>query len=296
MIESGAAAGSRARRARHEALRGGPARAARHAADRSPRCSRGSRSASTRWRSSSTCAPSAARSPSPARWRARSPPVRGVGAPLQGRLVDAFGPRRVLAAARRAPRGGARRDRRRRAEAGAPAAVLVACGVLAGFAIPPTSSVLRSMWPSLLRDRQELIPAAYALDSVLIELIFVLGPLLTAAIATAALTARRADRLGGERDRRDPDVHRAAALARARAGPGRPRAGLLGALGVAGRAHARAHVAARRGRHRHLRGHAARVQRRHGRGVDGRRAAGAVVDRQRVPAGSPTARCATGRR
>ena len=39
------------------------------------------------------------------------------------------------------------------------------------------------MWPSLLRERQELIPPAYALDSVLIELIFILGPLLTAAIA-----------------------------------------------------------------------------------------------------------------
>ena len=39
------------------------------------------------------------------------------------------------------------------------------------------------MWPSLLRERRELIPAAYALDSVLIELIFVLGPLLTAVIA-----------------------------------------------------------------------------------------------------------------
>ena len=61
--------------------------------------------------------------------------------------------------------------------------MLLVCSVSAGFAIPPTSSVLRSMWPSLLRERRELIPAAYALDSVLIELIFVLGPLLTAVIA-----------------------------------------------------------------------------------------------------------------
>ena len=52
--------------------------------------------------------------------------------------------------------------------------------VSAGFAIPPTSSVLRSMWPTLLRDREELLQPAYALDSVLIELIFILGPLLTA--------------------------------------------------------------------------------------------------------------------
>jgi predicted MFS family arabinose efflux permease len=39
--------------------------------------------------------------------------------------------------------------------------------------------VLRSRWPLLLADRPELIPSAYALDSVLIELIFVTGPLLT---------------------------------------------------------------------------------------------------------------------
>ena len=107
----------------------------------------------------------------------------GVGAPVQGRLVDAFGQRRVLvplglvhAAALGAIVG--------TAEAGAPVAVLVVCGLLAGFAIPPTSSVLRSMWPTLLREQPDLIPTAYALDSVLIELIFVLGPLLTAAIAT----------------------------------------------------------------------------------------------------------------
>ena len=69
-------------------------------------------------------------------------------------------------------------------EAGAPTAVIVAFGFLAGFAIPPTSSVLRSMWPDLLRERPELLQPAYALDSVLIELIFILGPLVTALIAT----------------------------------------------------------------------------------------------------------------
>ena len=109
----------------------------------------------------------------------------GVGAPVQGRLVDRLGQRRVLvplafvhATALCAVIGFA--------ELGAPTVVLVACSVSAGFAIPPTSSVLRSMWPSLLRERSDLVSTAYALDSVLIELIFVLGPLLTAAIATLA--------------------------------------------------------------------------------------------------------------
>jgi len=107
----------------------------------------------------------------------------GVGAPIQGRLVDRFGQRRVLV-----PLGlvhaAALGAIVATTEAGAPVAVLVACGLVAGFAIPPTSSVLRSMWPTLLREQPELIPAAYALDSVLIELIFVIGPLLTALVAT----------------------------------------------------------------------------------------------------------------
>jgi MFS family permease len=109
----------------------------------------------------------------------------GIGAPVQGRLVDGFGQRRVLvplgivhAAALGAVVAST--------EAGAAAAVLVAFAFVAGFAIPPTSSVLRSMWPSLLRERPELLQPAYALDSVLIELIFILGPLVTAIIATAA--------------------------------------------------------------------------------------------------------------
>jgi MFS family permease len=135
----------------------------------------------------------------------------GVGAPIQGRLVDAFGQRRVLV-----PLGvvhaGALGALVAGTEAGASGAVLFACGLLAGFAIPPTSSVLRSMWPSLLRDQPELMQPAYALDSVLIELIFVLGPLLTAVVATVLEPPSRAMR---------PDPHR-------------PRAGALGALASPG--------------------------------------------------------------
>ena len=112
----------------------------------------------------------------------------GIGAPVQGRLVDRYGQRRVLV-----PLGvvhalalGAIVAS---GEAGAPAALLVLCSFTAGFAIPPTSSVLRSMWPSLLRERPELVQAAYALDSVLIELIFVVGPLLTGLIAAVGSPA-----------------------------------------------------------------------------------------------------------
>jgi MFS family permease len=108
----------------------------------------------------------------------------GIGAPVQGRLVDRFGQRRVLvplAFVHAAALGSVVAL----TELGAPTAVLLACSLSAGFAIPPTSAVLRSMWPSLLREQPELLPAAYALDSVTTELIFIAGPLLTALIATA---------------------------------------------------------------------------------------------------------------
>jgi hypothetical protein len=58
---------------------------------------------------------------------------------------------------------------------GAGVAVLVACGLLAGAALPPTSSVLRASWPQLLASRPELLTAAYALDATLIQLSFASG-------------------------------------------------------------------------------------------------------------------------
>jgi MFS family permease len=157
----------------------------------------------------------------------------GVGAPVQGRMVDALGQRRVLV-----PLGivhaAALGALVASTEAGAPVAILVALGLLAGFAIPPTSSVLRSMWPSLLVDRPQLIQAAYALDSVLIELIFVVGPLLTALVATvlepqAALAVSAASVVAG--------TVAFTALPPSRAmqpQADRPRAGALGALGSPG--------------------------------------------------------------
>jgi len=70
--------------------------------------------------------------------------------------------------------------------AGAPAWLLAASALATGVAMPPTSSVLRALWPSLLRDRPDLVSSAYALDSVVIEVIFIAGPLATAGIVAAA--------------------------------------------------------------------------------------------------------------
>lgn len=103
-----------------------------------------------------------------------------LGAPAQGRLVDRLGPRRVLVplAFLHASALGAIVAF---AELDAATAALLACGFLAGIAMPPTSSVLRSLWSDLVEPR--LHATAYALDSTLTELIFISGPLLTAAIA-----------------------------------------------------------------------------------------------------------------
>jgi MFS family permease len=110
----------------------------------------------------------------------------GVGAPLSGRLVDRFGHRRVLVPLALVHGGGlmlvvamALLD--------VPVAGLVPAALIAGAAIPPISAAMRPLWRGLLDDDAELLPAAYALDSIVIELVFVLGPLLTA-VATALLS------------------------------------------------------------------------------------------------------------
>lgn len=67
---------------------------------------------------------------------------------------------------------------------GAPVGLLVMLAALAGAFIPPLGSISRSLWPRILRDEDPgLLSTALALEGVLIELIFVTGPLLTALFA-----------------------------------------------------------------------------------------------------------------
>jgi len=124
----------------------------------------------------------------------------GLGAPVTARMIDALGARMLLvlagvnAAGLVAVVGLAR--------AGAPTAALVAAALVAGAAFPPTSSVLRAHYPLLFGGRPALMQGAFALDSVLTEVIFTVGPLLTAGLVVvfepaAALLVSAAAVLGG---------------------------------------------------------------------------------------------------
>lgn len=78
--------------------------------------------------------------------------------------------------------------------------VLLAGAVLAGLGTPPLEACLRVLWPALVPP--SAVPAAYALDVALQEVIFVVGPLVTlAAVAAggpaAGLIAAAVLQLGG---------------------------------------------------------------------------------------------------
>jgi MFS family permease len=67
---------------------------------------------------------------------------------------------------------------------GAPVWVIALLAGAAGTCLPPLGSISRSLWPRILRDEDPgLLPTALALEGVMIELIFVTGPLLTGALA-----------------------------------------------------------------------------------------------------------------
>ncbi len=108
-----------------------------------------------------------------------------VGTPWQSRLIDRLGQRRVLLPA-------ALLDALATGllialtEADAPTIALVACGLVGGLAIPGIGGALRTLWPQLLRGRDDLIATAFALDSVAVELLFTAGPLIAAIVITVA--------------------------------------------------------------------------------------------------------------
>jgi MFS family permease len=75
------------------------------------------------------------------------------------------------------------------AEMRAPFPALLATGAVAGAFMPSTGSMVRSRWSWLLGDDSRRLQAAFALESVNDELIFVVGPALVTLLATQVFPA-----------------------------------------------------------------------------------------------------------
>jgi predicted MFS family arabinose efflux permease len=105
-------------------------------------------------------------------------------APALGRLIDRYGPRLILLASAvlfpTALIGLALSVRW-----GAPAAVMFALSAAAGAAFPPITVCMRTYLKRRFAD-DALLAAAYSLESVLIELIFIVGPIFVAIFVALA--------------------------------------------------------------------------------------------------------------
>jgi MFS family permease len=114
----------------------------------------------------------------------------GVGAssPFIGRLIDRRGQREILAPLAIA-HSVALGVIVAVALGHAPAGAIVGASLAGGIVFPPIGSVMRPLWPRLLVERPDLLTTAFALDSAIVELAFVAGPLLTAVIVAIASPA-----------------------------------------------------------------------------------------------------------
>jgi MFS family permease len=69
--------------------------------------------------------------------------------------------------------------------AGWPLATTYACAVLVGFSMPPVGSCVRSRWSYALTGEPRALQTAFALEAVLDEVVFIIGPILVTVLATA---------------------------------------------------------------------------------------------------------------
>jgi MFS family permease len=106
----------------------------------------------------------------------------GLAAPVMGRVIDRVGQTKVLlaAAAFTAVSGTVFVIA---VLEGAGATLVTFLAFLTGLVVPPVSPSLRALLPGLVG--RERLDTAFALDALLLELVFVSGPLLAAGIATA---------------------------------------------------------------------------------------------------------------
>lgn len=109
--------------------------------------------------------------------------ANAIGAPQVGRLVDRVGQRRVLLPVMAAHVTGVA-CLLAAAALDAPTAVYFLAAFLTGLAYPSFGSLVRSRWTTLLHGSPRL-QTAYALESVLDEIVFTVGPVLVTLLATA---------------------------------------------------------------------------------------------------------------
>ncbi|GAB3308823.1 MFS transporter [Epidermidibacterium keratini] len=102
--------------------------------------------------------------------------------PILGRLADRYGQRKVLIPVVITFGAGAALFIVA-VQNHAPAWVLFAAAAVAGGSIPPVGSMLRARWSYLLEGSQRL-PTALAMESVLDELVFIIGPVLVTFLST----------------------------------------------------------------------------------------------------------------
>jgi MFS transporter len=111
-----------------------------------------------------------------------------IGLPIQGRLMDRIGQTRVIPFTTVSTAIGFT-ALILLAHSGASTAALAAVAVFAGLGTIPTGTAMRTLWSDLVPE-QELRQAAFALDAVAIDVAFIGGPLIAAAvIALASPTA-----------------------------------------------------------------------------------------------------------
>ena len=105
----------------------------------------------------------------------------GLTAPLLGRLIDRLGQTRVLAVTA-AVCLTADVALAAAALTGAGVGPLTALALVAGGSTPPVSPSMRTLWPQLVG--RERLDTAFAFDALQLEVIFIVGPLLAAVIAS----------------------------------------------------------------------------------------------------------------
>ena len=112
----------------------------------------------------------------------------GISNPLLARVVDQRGQTLVLRLG--APLAAAAIVAIALLPDGAPLGAILALAAAAGVSQPPIGACMRALWPELLPDSAEARHAAYAMESVVLEIVYICGPLaIVAGIGSWSVTA-----------------------------------------------------------------------------------------------------------